>query len=264
MANFLEEIVAQKRKELEEKRKSLSFSELLYRVKKSPPSLFSHSLLQGKKIIAEIKRTSPSKGLLFSGERIEELARIYEANGASAISILTDEKYFHGSLKDLQKIKNCVRIPLLRKDFIIDEYQILESKESRADAVLLITSLLSIKTLKKFLNVANDLGMDALVEVHTRDELEKAFDADATIIGINNRNLKTLEVDLKISTYLLPLIPDSRIKIVESGIKDENDLTFYDKFKVNAFLIGEALVTNPFPGKKLKRFCSILRKNDKD
>ena len=260
MADFLEKILAQKRKELEEKQKYLSFAKLFHKVKNAPSSLFSSSLVEGKKIIAEIKRASPSKGLLFSGEQVEKLATVYEENGASAISVLTEEKYFYGNVKDLEKIKSCVRIPLLRKDFIIDEYQILESKESGADAVLLITTLLSLEALKKFLKMADDLRMDVLVEVHTLDELDKALDADAKIIGINNRNLRTLEIDLTISKRLLPLIPNSRIKIVESGIKDEKDLLSYNELNVNAFLIGEALVTDPSPGMKLKRFCAILRK----
>jgi len=261
MVSFLEKVLAQKRKEVEMKRKFLSFSGLFQRVKELPSSsLFSHSILSGKAIIAEIKRASPSKGILFSGDRIEKLGMTYEAYGASSVSLVTEERYFQGNLRDLQKLKNSIRIPVLRKDFIIDEYQILESKQSGADAVLLITSLLSLKKLSKFLDLIDDLGMEAVVEVHTRDEIKKAFDADAKIIGINNRDLRTLEVDLNTSKSLLPLIPDSRIKIVESGIKDEKDLIFYDKFKVNAFLIGEALVTAPHPGEKLKRFCSVLRK----
>jgi indole-3-glycerol phosphate synthase len=260
MADFLESVLTQKRKELEERRKSLSFSVLLRKVKKSPPSsLFSHSLLRGKTVIAEIKRASPSKGVLISGDRIEKLAKIYEKYGASAISVVTEEKYFHGSLKDLHKLTSFVHIPLLRKDFIIDEYQILESRESGANALLLIASLLSSKKLKKLLKVVDDIGMEAVVEVHTRDELKRALDADAKIIGINNRDLRTLKVDLNTSQSLLPLIPDSNIKIVESGIKDEKDLLSYDEFKVHAFLVGEALITASHPADKLKRFCSLLR-----
>jgi indole-3-glycerol phosphate synthase len=261
MASFLEKVLAQKRREVEMKKKLLSFSELFQRVNGlSSFSLFSRSILPGNAIIAEIKRASPSKGILFSGDRIEKLAKIYEAFGASSVSLVTEERYFQGNLKDLQKLKNCIQIPVLRKDFIIDEYQILESKQSGADAVLLITSLLSSEELSKFLDLVDDLRMEAIVEVHTRDEIKKALDADAKIIGINNRNLRTLEVDINTSKSLLSLIPDSRIKIVESGIKDEKDLIFYDKFKVNAFLIGEALVTASNPGEKLKRFCSVLRK----
>lgn len=261
MASFLEKVLAQKRKEVENKRKILSFSGLFQKVKDFPSrSLFSHSILSGKAIIAEIKRASPSKGILYSGDRIEKLGMTYEAYGASSVSLVTEERYFQGNLRDLQKLKNSIQIPILRKDFIIDEYQILESKQSGADAVLLITSLLSPNRLSTFLNLIGDLGMEAVVEVHTQDEIKKAFDANAKIIGINNRNLRTLEVDLNTSKSLLPLIPDSRIKIVESGIKDEKDLIFYNKFKVNAFLIGEALITAPHPGEKLKRFCSVLRK----
>lgn len=260
MADFLEGVLAQKRKESEERRKSLSFSLRLHKEKRFPPSsLFSHSLLKGRTIIAEIKRASPSKGVLFSKDSIEKLAKIYEEYGASAISVITEEKYFHGNLKDLQKLKNCIRIPLLRKDFIIDEYQILESRESGTDALLLIASLLSFKRLKKFLKIVDDLGMEAVVEVHTRDELKKVIDANAKIIGINNRDLRTLQVDFNVSKSLLPLIPDSKIKIVESGIKDEKDLLSYDEFNVNAFLVGEALVTASHPADKLKRFCSLLR-----
>lgn len=261
MASFLEKVLAQKRKEVENKKKFLSFSGLFQTVKELPSlSLFSHSILSGKAIIAEIKRASPSKGILYSGDRIEKLGMTYEAYGASSVSLVTEERYFQGNLRDLQNLKNSIQIPILRKDFIIDEYQILESKQSGADAVLLITSLLSPNRLSTFLDLIDDLGMEAVVEVHTRDEIKKAFDANAKIIGINNRDLRTLEVDLNTSKSLLPLIPDSRIKIVESGIKDEKDLIFYDKFKVNAFLIGEALITAPHPGEKLKRFCSVLRK----
>ncbi len=260
MADFVEKVLFQKRKKIEKKKGFLSFSALFQRVNKlSSPSLFSNSILSGKSIIAEIKKASPSKGVLFSGDMIEKLGRTYEAYGASAVSLVTEEKYFHGRLEDLEKLKAHIRIPVLRKDFIIDEYQILESKQSRADAVLLIASLLTAKKLKKFLNLINDFGMEALVEVHSRDELEKAFDVDAQIIGINNRDLKTFNVDLNTAKSLLPLIPDSKIKIVESGFKNDTDLLSYKKFNVNAFLIGEALVTASHPGGKLKKFCSILR-----
>jgi indole-3-glycerol phosphate synthase len=259
MADFLESVLTQKRKELEERQKSLSFSVLLHKVKKfSPSSLFSHSLLRGRSIIAEIKRASPSKGVLFSGDRIEKLAKIYEKHGASAISVVTEEKYFHGRLEDLQNIKNGVHLPLLRKDFILDEYQILESKESGTNAILLIASILSPKKLEKFMKVVDDLGMEAVVEIHTREELKKALEVEAKIIGINNRDLRTMKVDLNTSKSLLPLIPDSRIKIVESGIKDEKDLLSYNEFKVHAFLVGSALVTASNPADKLKRFCSLL------
>ncbi|MFP4081124.1 MAG: indole-3-glycerol phosphate synthase TrpC [Candidatus Aminicenantes bacterium] len=260
MSDFLEIILAHKRKEWEEKQKSLSFSALWRRVQNSPPcSSLSHSLVGRRTIIAEIKRASPSKGAFLSGGRIKKLASIYQEYGASAISVVTEEGYFHGSLKDLRTIKNCVHIPVLRKDFIIDEYQILESRESGADAVLLIASLLGPKKLKKFLNVVAEQGMEAVVEINTQDELEKALEAEAKIIGINNRDLRTLRVDLNTSKSLLPLIPDSRIKIVESGLRDEDDLSSYHEFRVNGFLIGEALVTASHPEDVLKRFCSVLR-----
>lgn len=261
MPEFLKEVLENKKRELTEKRKILSFPQLFRMVKEVDPHLrLSDFIRRGTGIIAEIKRGSPSKGVLFSGEGVEKLGKIYEAQGASALSVVTEENFFHGCLGDLQGLKYSTRIPVLRKDFIFDEYQILESKLSGGDAVLVIVSLLSLKKLSKFLDLIDDLGMEAVVEVHTRDDLEKAFDADAKIIGINNRDLKTFNVDLNTSRGLLPLIPDTRIKIVESGIKDEKDLLFYDKFKVNAFLIGEALVTASNPGEMLKKFCSILKK----
>jgi indole-3-glycerol phosphate synthase len=260
MSDFIERILAQKRKELEEKRKSIPLSVIMRKINKIPPSsLFSQSIFQGRAIIAEIKRASPSKGTLFSGDRIKKLVKIYEKYGASAISIVTDEKYFQGSLKDLHNVKSCVSLPLLRKDFIIDEYQILESKVARADALLLITSLLSSKKLKKFLKVAESIGMESVVEIHTQEELKKALNANAKIIGINNRDLRTMKVDLNTSQRILPSIPDSKIKIVESGIKSENDLLSFREFKVNAFLVGEALVTASNPADRLKSFCSLLR-----
>jgi len=260
MGDFLECVFAQKRKELEEKQKSIPLSVLLHKVNKDlPSSLFSQSVFQGRGVIAEIKRASPSKGTLFSGDRTIKLAEIYEKYGASAISLVTDEKYFQGSLKDLHNVKSCVALPLLRKDFIIDEYQIVESRAAGADAILLIASLLSSKKLKKFLDVAEGLGMDSVVEIHTQEELTDVLNANAKIIGINNRDLRTMKVDLNSSQNILPLIPDSKIKIVESGIKSEDDLLSFREFKVNAFLIGEALVTASNPADKLKSFCSILR-----
>lgn len=261
MIEFLEKVSSQKRKEVKEKKKLFPFSSLYQRVKDLPfSSQFSRSILTQKSIIAEIKRASPSKGILFSGRSVEEFGRIYETHGASAVSLVTDEKYFKGAMWDLQKLKACIRIPILRKDFIIDEYQILESKQSGADAVLLISSLLSSRKLTKFLDLFEEMRMDAVVEVHSEDELKGALDAGAKIIGINNRDLRTLTVDLNSSKRLLPLIPDSKIKIVESGIKDEKDLLSYSGFNVNAFLIGEALVTASCPGEVLKRLCLSLRR----
>jgi len=265
MADFLEDIFALKTREIEEKRKFLSFAEFFNIAKNSPPPLpLSSFLLKRRSIIAEIKRASPSKGTLFRSSHVEKLARIYEKNGAAAVSVVTEERYFNGCLHDLHRLKGQLRIPALRKDFIVDEYQILESKYSGAAAVLLITALLSRTKLMTLLDMVTDLGMEALVEVHNREELQTALYADAKIIGINNRNLKTFIVDINTSKELLPLIPDSKIKIVESGIKDERDLMAFDGHNIHAFLIGEALVTASNPGETLKKFCSVLRNDDKD
>jgi indole-3-glycerol phosphate synthase len=265
MTDYLEDVIALKTRDIEEKKKYLCFSEFFNIVKNKPPSRPFSSIIQKRKaIIAEIKKASPSKGTLFPGRHTERLGRIYEENGASAISVVTEEKYFKGCLQDLRNLKRRLQIPVLRKDFIVDEYQILESKHLGAAAVLLITSLLSQNKLKQLLGMVKDLGMEALVEVHNRIELQTALYADAKIVGINNRNLKTFKVDINTSKELLPLIPYPKIKIVESGIKDEKDLISFERLNVNAFLIGEALATAFNPGEKLKRFYSVLRKNDKD
>lgn len=265
MTEFIKEILNTKKSKLEEKKKLLPFPDLYEMAKNMISySMFSYSIRAGTGIIAEIRKASPSKKILFTNENIEKLGRIYQENGASAISVVTEERFFLGRPRDLLKLKKFIKIPLLRKDFIFDEYQISESKILGADAVLLIATLLSSQKLRKLLHFTIELGMEALVEIHTQGELYSALNAGAEIIGINNRNLNTLKVDLNTSRSLLPLIPDSKIKIVESGIKDERDILSYNKLKVNGFLIGEALLTAYSPGEKLKKFCSVLKKNDKD
>jgi indole-3-glycerol phosphate synthase len=265
MAQFLDKIIVSKRKEIANNKAHISFSELFQIVKDIPPSrTLSRSIYGKKSIIAEIKRASPSRGLLLASFSVEELGKTYQENGASAVSIVTDKTYFNGNLQLIGKLKKHLEIPILRKDFIIDEYQVLESKQAGADAVLLIASLYSLRKLSKFLNMTADLGMEALVEIHTESELQKAIDAGSVLIGVNNRNLKTLEVDLDTSRKLIPLIPDSKIKVAESGIKDEMDLIYFRNLKINAFLVGEALITAAKPGETLKKFCSVLGENDEN
>ncbi len=262
MTCFMENVLSHKRKEVKERKKVLSFYELDRCVRGLNRSLLlSRFIESGKAIIAEIKKKSPSKGFFFSNDRIKELAMIYMKNNVSAVSLVTEKQFFKGSLDDLRRLKMLVKIPVLRKDFIIDEYQILESKYAGADAVLLIVSLLSFEDLVELLSLTEELGMEALVEIHNERELQKALDAGANIIGINNRDLTTLKVDLNTSMKLLPLIPDEKIKVVESGIRSESDLSLYKEFQVHAFLIGEALVTSEDPGKKLKQFFSVLDEN---
>lgn len=260
MIEFLKEMTKIKRELIEEKKRRLPFFRLLRMAEKttSHPLSLSEAIRSGGGIIAEIKRASPSKGVLFEGE-VKELGEVYQANGASAISVVTEERYFRGQLKDIQDLKGFIKVPILRKDFIIDEYQIVETKLAGADALLLITALLSRKRLEDLLNLTRELGMEALVEVHTKEELLKALDASAEVVGINNRDLNTFEVDLNVSRRLLPLISSSKVKIVESGIRKEKDLVFYRGLGADGFLIGEALVKAADPGKKLRSFCSALR-----
>lgn len=195
-------------------------------------------------IIAEFKRASPSKGVI--NDRIDpvETAVSYEKAGAAAISVLTEEDFFRGSLDDLRKVRNAVGLPLLRKDFIIDEYQIYESFFAGADAVLLIVAALAPETLKRFQTLACSLGMDALVEVHNQEEIGIAVETGADIIGVNNRNLKTFEVSLNVSRELAEFKPENAIMVAESGLKTPEEIFELNDLGYDAFLIGETLMRN--------------------
>lgn len=195
---------------------------------------------EGISLIAEIKKESPSEGEIFTGNfRPGEIAQIYEKNGAAAISVLTDEKYFGGSFEFLKDVRNATEsVPILCKDFIVSEHQIFKAREFGADAILLIASLLSVEQIEKFLKVADNLSMDCLVEVHNEEELEKVLKTSAQIIGINNRNLRTFEIDLSITEKLQKLIPDDRIVVSESGIKSAADIPK----GVDAILVGTAIM----------------------
>lgn len=227
-------------------------------------SSFSLAIKEGKGIIAEIKRSSPSKGVFINEKEIESIAKTYERNGASALSVVTEEKYFQGNLTYLKKLKALVDLPILHKDFIIDEYQIWESKLHGADALLLIVALLEPKKLYDFIKLTEKVGMEALVEIHDKEELKIALEAEADIIGINNRNLKTLEVNPNTSLTLLPLIPADKIKIVESGLKSEQDIYFFKKLGADGFLIGEALLTAKNVGQTLRSFWAAVERAVKE
>jgi indole-3-glycerol phosphate synthase len=202
-------------------------------------------------IIAEVKCASPSRGRLTFDFDPVEIAGVYEQNGAAAISVLTDEKYFAGHKKYLTQIRQHVMLPLLRKDFIIDPIQIYEARAIGADAVLLIVHVL-MENLGEFIAVAENLGLASLVEVHTEKELDLALAADAKIIGINNRNLDTFVTDINTSCKLRALIPEGKIVVAESGIMARADIKYLMKANIHAFLIGEALITSPDIRKKLR------------
>jgi indole-3-glycerol phosphate synthase len=194
-------------------------------------------------LIAEIKRASPSRGIIRENFNLLEIASVYQQSGVAAISVLTEEEYFQGNLDHLRLVKESVSTPVLRKDFIIDTYQLYESKAFGADAILLIAALLSRENLTELLEIANSLGLDCLIEVHNEKELKKVLGIkDANLIGINNRDLHTLEVDFKVTEVLFPLIPKEKTVVVESGIKSYQDILFLKILGAKAVLIGEVLM----------------------
>lgn len=202
-------------------------------------------------VIAELKRASPSRGLLRPDYKPLEIAQSYQQGGASALSVLTEEQFFQGSLNDLKAVQQVVQLPILRKDFIVDQYQVYEGVAAGADALLLIVAGLSDKDLKRLIGLSERLRVAPLVEVHTAPEIERAIDAGVRIIGINNRNLNTLEVSLETSLRLREMIPSSILAVSESGIKTGNDLEVLAKAGFNAVLIGEHLMLADDPGKEL-------------
>jgi indole-3-glycerol phosphate synthase len=207
---------------------------------------------RGLRVIAELKRASPSRGRLRQDYRRREIAQGYAAAGAAALSVLTEQHYFLGSLDDLAVARRAVTIPVLRKDFILDSYQVYESVAAGADALLLIVAALPDRDLRSLLDLCQRLRVAALVEVHTEQEMERAVDAGVRIIGINNRNLKTLEVSLESSFQLREKIPSGCIAVSESGIKSAGDLERLRAAGFDAVLIGERLMSKPDPGRALQ------------
>ncbi len=204
-------------------------------------------------IIAEFKRASPSKGLINESIGPVETALMYRSGGAAAISVLTEEDHFLGSLDDLRAIKNAIDLPLLRKDFVIDEYQIFESAAAGASAILLIVAVIPPDTLRTFQRLANSLGLDVVVEVHEQDEMRTAIEIEAGIIGVNNRNLKTFEVSLDVSRELIKMKPFGTLMIAESGISDAREIAELHSLGYDAFLIGESLMRSSDPAVELRR-----------
>ena len=220
-----------------------------------PPRDFASALKQKDRVnvIAEYKRRSPSRGVIREDLPPQDVAVSYEAAGAAAMSVLTDEDYFGGSLDHLTAARGAVKIPAIRKDFTVDTYQIWEARAACADAVLLIIAALTDAELKTFLADAAEVKVAALVEVHDAEELDRAVSAGASIIGVNNRNLKTMEVRLETSLDLRPKIPAAAVKVAESGIKTGADMKRLRAAGYDAFLIGEHLMSSPDPGAALKQ-----------
>lgn len=252
---FLEEILQYKYAEVAVRKERTPIAELERGLKNAPLIRPFKQSLSGDSIelIAEIKKASPSKGLLCPDFEPVRIARDYEAAGVAAISVLTDKKFFQGSLDYLKLVKAETKKPsVLRKDFIIDRYQLYEARVYGADAVLLIVAALTELELKDLVNQALELGLDPLVEVHNSLELEIALSSGAELIGINNRNLKTFEVNLETTFRLLELIPKGKIVVSESGIKDAYDFRRLFQAGVNAVLVGESIVTASDPGIKIR------------
>ena len=242
---MLDRIVAEKRKEVAQRKRSLPLSILKERIAQCQTPLDFAAALSGDstRLIAEVKRASPSRGILCPDFDPMALAKTYAQAGAAAISVLTEVNYFEGSLDHLVAIRKEVRLPLLRKDFIFDPYQIYESRAYGADALLLIVAILSQEQLEELLSLSRNLGLRCLVEVHNESEVERALSSGAEIIGINNRDLNTFKVDINTTHRLRPLIPQGRIVVSESGINSRGDVEKLKEWGVRAVLVGEALVT---------------------
>ena len=251
---YLDEIMRYKKAELEERKKKIPVSAIKTQLQFAGGTRDFKAALRdgGIRIIAEIKKASPSKGVIREDFDHIEIAKTYEENGAAAISVLTDSHFFMGDIDYLNQVRHVVKIPLLRKDFIFDEYQVLEARVYGADALLLIATVLDERELKYLYDLTVSLGMDALVEVHDRRDLRKALRIGAEIIGINNRDLKKFRTDIRTTVDLAKRIPAGKIVVSESGINTREDIDFLRRGGAHAFLIGEALMRESDPGVKLR------------
>ncbi|HOZ46194.1 MAG TPA: indole-3-glycerol phosphate synthase TrpC [Candidatus Hydrogenedentes bacterium] len=243
---ILDDICAHKREEVERRKGETPQSVLEDRIRDMRPARNFRQALreEGLSLVAEIKRASPSKGVMLENTDPVELAAVYESSGARAISILTDEVFFKGTLEDLTTVRQNVALPCLRKDFVIDPYQIYEARAAHADAVLLIVRILSDGELRAFLDLTRSLEMHALVETRSEDEIRKALDCGAHIVGINNRDLSTFKVDIRTTLELKRYVPGGVALVSESGIMTGEDARLLEDGGVDAILVGEALVTS--------------------
>jgi indole-3-glycerol phosphate synthase len=256
--DLLKEIVARKRQEVAQRQRARPLDELK-RMPRRPLRDFAAALRKpGVAAIAEIKRRSPSKGLLRERLDVAAVARSYERSGAAALSVLTDREFFGGNEDDLRLAGKSVALPVLQKDFTIDKYQIHEARQIGADATLLIVRVLTDAELRQFLQTARELGLAALVEVHDEAELARAIDCGAEIIGVNNRDLGTLQVRLETALGLKKHIPASCIAVAESGIQTRSDVEQLEAAGYDAILVGEALMCAPDPGHKLAELLGAV------
>jgi indole-3-glycerol phosphate synthase len=258
--NILDQIIASKKREVALKKSIIPVKQLEQSVlfERKTNSLVYNLSTSSSGIIAEHKRRSPSKSIINHSHSVEDIVRSYENGGASGISILTDSQYFGGSLADLLLARATTSLPLLRKDFIIDEYQIIEAKAFGADIILLIAAVLNKAEIKQFSELAKSLDLEVLIEIHNQEELEKSVIPSLDLIGVNNRNLKTFEVDLEFSKQLATNIPKEFIKISESGIDSAESVSELLKYGFKGFLMGEYFMKSENSEYTMKEFIKKL------
>jgi indole-3-glycerol phosphate synthase len=256
--DILKEILQRKREEVAERAERIDIGTLTQQAEQADPvrgfirSIEKHISSHKPAVIAEIKKASPSKGVLRENFDPAAIAKTYEKNGAACISVLTDSDYFQGCEDYLQQARSACGLPVIRKDFIIDPYQVYEARAIYADCILLIVAALDDAMLRDLLQLAHRLEMDALIEVHDEHELERALKCDARLIGINNRSLHTFDTSLRTTLSMLDKVPDDRILVTESGIHTPEDVRLMRENGVHAFLVGEAFMRADDPGEKLK------------
>ncbi len=258
--NVLPQILAKKREELQKQKKAVSIKVLARNVRFARPCFLEALRKPGPVIVAEFKRASPSEGVIRSNGKVEEVASAYASAGASALSVLTEKNYFLGSSDDLKTARKTSGLPVLRKDFIFDEYQLIEAKSWGADAVLLIAAILNNTKLSGLLQACRLWELEALVEVHNHSELDRAIAFGADVIGVNNRDLKTMKVDLRTSFTLAEKMDGRTVFISESGLDSPAETAKLYRAGYQGFLIGAHFMKQPDPGAALKRFLSELRK----
>lgn len=256
--NVLDQIIEGVQEDLAERKKRVGLNELMVKISSVKPAIDVLPSLQSSKlsVIAEVKRSSPSKGALAKISDPAELALRYQAGGATAVSVLTEGRKFGGSLADLDAVRSAINIPILRKDFMVDDYQFFESRAHGADIVLLIVAALSDLQLSEFYAIAKSLGMQVLVETHTLEEVERALSLDPEIIGVNARDLTTLKIDLGAFDKLAKSIPAGKIKVAESGISSVAEVISYRNSGAEAILVGEALVKDGDPAQMIQNFIN--------
>lgn len=259
MSDILARILSRKRDEVAERSALTSLATLRARVSDLPPTRGFFDALalrvadRRPAVIAEVKKASPSQGVIREDFDPIAIAKSYEAGGAACLSVLTDIDFFQGADAYLQQARNACSLPVLRKDFVVDAWQVYESRLLGADCILLIAAALDDDTLRRLLGLADELGLDALVEVHDAEEMERALATDAHLIGVNNRNLRTFEVSLETTLSLRSSVPEGRLLVTESGIDSADDVARMRAAGVHAFLVGERFMRAPDPGTELVR-----------